>query len=105
MKLENLAGFLLFSGAAIIVALIILVDVVQRRKNYQPGLKWLTVLLLSMAQVGCWRVMNGLDSAFGNSSEMTMYEIIFITVVCVWLVFQALAYVKSRTGANNSKQP
>ena len=103
MKLENIVGFLLFSGAAIIVAIIILVDLVKHRKNYKPNFKWLTVMLLSIAQVGCWRAMSGLDSAFGNSAEMTIYEIIFIVPVCIWLLFQAVAYIKSRTGRNGSE--
>ncbi|MBC8211199.1 MAG: hypothetical protein H8E21_09020 [Gammaproteobacteria bacterium] len=102
MKLENIAGLFLFFAAAIIVAIIIVLDVVKHGKNYQPGFKWLTVVLLSIAQVGCWRAMNGLGSAFGNSSDMAIYEIIFIVPVCVWLIFQAVAYVKSRSSSNNS---
>ena len=96
MKMENIPGALFVFGAAIIVAIIIFTDIYKKKKVIKPYAKWLTVFLLSIWQVGCWRALNGFGTAFGNSSNMAAYEIIFIVVVVIWFVFQIVSYSKNK---------
>ena len=76
--MNNIPGFLFLFGAAITVAIIILIDIFKNSKSVKPYAKWLTVFLLSIWQVGCWRALNDFDTAFGNSSSIAVYEIVFI---------------------------
>ena len=96
MKIENIPGVILVFGAAIIVAIIIFTDIYKKRKAIKPYAKWLTVFLLSIWQVGCWRGLNNFGTAFGNSSNMAVYEIIFIVSVVIWFIFQILSYLKNK---------
>ncbi len=54
-NIQEFLGFLMIYGAAIIVIAILLNDVIRRKPAVRPFLKWLTVILLSVWQVGCMR--------------------------------------------------
>lgn len=96
MKMENIPGFIFVYGAAIIVAIIIFTDILKKKKVLKPFAKWLTVFLLSVWQVGCWRALNNFGTAFGNSSSMAFYEIAFVSIVITWFVFQIMSYLKNK---------
>ena len=53
-------------------------------------------IFLSICQVGCWRALNNFGTAFGNSSSMAVYEILFISVVTIWFIFQIINYLKNQ---------
>ena len=101
--MENIPAFLLFFGAAILVIAILLSDVVGRKPSARPFLKWLTVFLLSAWQVGCWRALDNFGRAFGNSSDPAAYEVVFITLVVIWFVFQISGYLRRVKSKNSDK--
>ena len=92
--MENLYGIIFVFGAAIVVAIIIFADLYKRKIPVKPYAKWLTVFLLSIWQAGCWRALNGFDTAFGNSSKLAVYEIVFAAIVVAWFVYQILQHRK-----------
>ena len=96
MKAEDLLGFIFFFGAGIIATMIIMRDFFSRHKTAKPYFKWSVVVILSLWQVGCWRALSGFGSAFGNGTNMQVYEIGFIVVVCLWCVHQLVYFIKSK---------
>ena len=94
--MENIPGLVLVFGAAVIVAVIIFADLYKNKEVIKPYAKWLAVFVLSIWQVGCWRALNGFGTAFGNSSNMVVYEIIFVIIVSTWFVFQIVSYLKNK---------
>ncbi|MCP3851391.1 MAG: hypothetical protein GY694_14275 [Gammaproteobacteria bacterium] len=102
MKIENISGLILVFGAALIVTAIIFIDIYKKKAVVKPFLKWLTVFILSVWQVGCWRALNGFGTAFGNNSNMAAYEILFIAIVSTWFVFQIVSYLKNKNKISDS---
>lgn len=94
--MEDLLGFFLFYGAAIIVIAIIVIDLLSRTKNTRSFIQWTIVILLSIWQVGCWRGMSNFNGAFGNTRDMPVYEIAFVVITVVWLLFRITMYLIRR---------
>jgi len=94
--MNNITGFLFLFGAAIAVAIIILIDIFKKSKSVKPYAKWSTVFILSIWQVGCWRAMDDFGTAFGNSSSIAVYEIVFIAVVAIWFIVRITGHLKNR---------
>ncbi len=87
--------FFLFGGGAIVVGLIIVVDFFRRRPKTVPYLKWITVVVLSIAQAGCWEMMANFDRAFGNYRRHGP-TIVILTIVWAWLLYQFFIYLRGR---------
>lgn len=93
--MEELLGalmiFLLYGGAALVVAVIIIRSF-KKDGNKKPFMKWLVVVVLSVMQVSCWNAMDGFNSTFGAGGQFGGVIFVFLFVTVLWLCYQVISY-------------
>ncbi len=99
--MDDFIRFVFVFGAAIIVVTLVLMDFFEVRAKKRPYIKWIIITLLSLWQASCWRGLSNFDSAFGNSTDLKWYEIGFIALICIWIVFKFLRYVRVKKSDSN----
>ena len=96
-----IAVFFLFGGGVIVVAIIIVRGFLKRKSTARPFAQWAAVALLSLGQIGCWRMLAGFDSAFGVHGSYDVVHWAFGSLVAAWLCYQVVAYLLGRRRFNN----
>ena len=99
--MKNFAQFVFMYGAAVVVSLIMVVDLFRGMKSavaagWVKAVKWLTIAVLSLWQVACWKAAADFDSAFGASSGSWPYALAFFVLVLVWVVHQVVIHLLKR---------
>ncbi len=92
MESENILALLLSNGAAIIIFFIVAQDLLRRKPALKPWAKWISVLLLSLWQTGCWVSIDRFGKAFGNYPQYTGFAITLGIVVVCWYMLTGWRY-------------
>ncbi len=95
--MSSVLSFFLIYGLSIIVAIIIALDFFKKAKLTKPNLKWVVVILLSLAQFWVWQAIDSFDVAFGNSASFEIEMIVFSTIIVGWFLMKLSRYYQSKS--------
>ncbi|NKB34308.1 MAG: hypothetical protein GKR91_14550 [Pseudomonadales bacterium] len=101
--MTELVSFMIVSGLAVIVSVIVIIDVFKKNRTAKPFLKWALVALLTLAQLWWWQAIDNFDGAFGNSPAWEAEIFVFSSIVVIWFAFQIVGFLRTKPGARKSK--
>jgi hypothetical protein len=102
--MEGLVVIVLVFGAGVLVAALVARDLWNFPLRCASVWRWFLIVLLSIYQVGCWRMMADFGAAFGNSNQLQPVELSFYALLLFWLVVQLVCqYVNRRRRAADSQ--